>query len=124
MFKQRLIALGITLATAGVPHAAAAGDAARGRMLYESRCIACHSIDANRTGPAHARLYGRKAGSVAGYAYSDALRKSTIVWDEKALDLWLADPERLIPGQRMGYSVRDAAERADLIAYLRRVAEE
>lgn len=123
MSKRLLSALVAILAAAGASPAASSGDATRGRMLYESRCIACHSIDANRTGPAHARLYGRKAGSAPGYGYSDALRKSAIVWDEKALDLWLADPERLIPGQRMGYSVQDAAERADLIAYLRRVSE-
>lgn len=100
--------------------AQAASDPVRGQLLYDSRCGACHSIDANRVGPAHKGVVGRKAGAVADYDYSPALRASPIVWDEKTLDRWLTDPERLIPGQKMGYSVPDAADRADLIAYLKR----
>jgi len=101
---------------AGTAHAA---DAARGRALYESRCIGCHSIDANRVGPAHRGVFGRKAGTAKDYDYSPALRAATVVWDARSLERWLADPERLIPGQRMGYSVPDAADRADLVEYLR-----
>lgn len=97
----------------------AAGDAARGQRLYEARCSACHSLDANRVGPAHRGVFGRKAGAVADYAYSAALRNATIVWDEASLQRWLANPEQLIPGQKMGYAVDDATDRADLIAYLR-----
>ena len=99
-----------------------AGDAERGRVLYESRCIACHSIDHDRIGPRHRGLIGRKAGAAAGFEYSGALRASSTVWSAKTLDVWLADPERLIPGQRMNYSVPQAADRADLIAYLTRAA--
>lgn len=99
----------------------AAADATRGQALYESRCVACHSIDSHRVGPAHRGLIGRKAGSAAGYAYSDALKASSIVWRADTLDRWLADPERTIAGQTMGYSVPDARDRADLIAYLHRV---
>ena len=95
-----------------------AGDAARGRELYESRCVACHSIDANRVGPAHKGVVGRKAGSLADYDYSAALKSSAIVWSASTLDRWLADPEKLIPGQKMGYSVPSAQDRADLIAWL------
>ena len=94
-------------------------DAARGRKLYESRCIDCHSLDENRAGPAHRDLFGRKAGSVKGYEYSEAVRKSTVMWDDKTLDRWLANPEKLIPGQKMGFSVADPADRADIIEYLR-----
>jgi cytochrome c len=98
----------------------AAGDAVRGQQLYESRCIACHSIDASRVGPAHKGVVGRKAGSVAGYDYSPAMKGSGIVWTMVTLDRWLADPEKTIPGQKMGYSVPDAKDRADLIAWLAR----
>jgi cytochrome c len=101
---------------AGTAHAA---DAARGKTLYESRCIACHSIDDNRVGPAHRGVFGRKAGTAKGYDYSPAVRKAAVVWDARTLDRWLADPEKLIPGQRMGYSVPEAADRADLVEYLR-----
>jgi cytochrome c len=98
----------------------AAGDAVRGQQLYASRCIACHSIDASRVGPAHRGVVGRKAGSVAGYEYSPAVKKSGIVWTTSTLDRWLADPEKTIPGQKMGYSVPEAKDRADLIAWLAR----
>jgi cytochrome c len=94
-------------------------DAARGKRLYESRCIGCHSIDENRAGPAHRGLFGRKAGSVKDYEYSDAVKKSKIMWDERTLDRWLASPEALIPGQKMGFSVPESADRADIIEYLR-----
>jgi cytochrome c len=98
---------------------AQAPDSTRGKELYESRCAGCHSLDHDRIGPRHAGLFGRKAGSVAGFDYSTALRGSRIVWDGKTLDAWLADPERLIPGQRMNYSVPGPADRAALIAYLK-----
>jgi len=97
---------------------AQAGDAVRGKQLYESRCIACHSIDANRVGPAHQGVVGRKAGSVADYDYSPAVKASSIVWTTVTLDHWLEDPEKTIPGQKMGYSVPEAQDRADLIAWL------
>ena len=91
-------------------------------MLYDRRCIGCHSLDANRVGPAHRGVFGRKAGVAKDYDYSPALRNARLVWDAQTLDRWLADPEQLVPGQRMGYSVSEAADRADLIAYLREQA--
>jgi cytochrome c len=97
---------------------AQAADATRGKELYESRCTGCHSLDQDRVGPRHRGLIGRKAGAVAGFEYSSALRASRIVWSAPTLDRWLANPERLIPGQRMNYSVSEAADRAALIAYL------
>jgi len=94
-------------------------DAARGKELYESRCFACHSVDANRVGPMHQGVFDRKAGSVADYDYSPALKKSKIEWNDKTLDQWLTNPEKLIPGQRMGFQIGEAAVRADIIAYLK-----
>ncbi len=98
---------------------ASAADAERGKELYETRCIGCHSIDANRVGPAHKGVYGRKAGAVPGYDYSPALKRSRIVWNAKTLDRWLANPAALVPGTKMGYLVSDAKDRADLIEYLK-----
>jgi len=95
------------------------GQPERGRELYESRCFACHSIDANRVGPMHKNLFGRTAGSVESFDYSPAVRASEIVWNEATLNAWLTNPEDLIPGQKMSYSVPDAQDRADIIAYLR-----
>ncbi len=95
-----------------------AQSAERGRALYESRCVACHSVDANRVGPAHQGVLGRKAGSAPGYAYSKALAESPLVWTREKLVAWLAGPENVIPGQAMNYSLGDARERDDVVAYL------
>jgi len=95
------------------------GDTARGKALFESRCIACHSIESHRVGPALGGVFGRRAGTAPGYDYSAALKESGQVWTAQRLDRWLTDPEALIPGQKMGYSVTVASDRADLIAYLR-----
>ncbi|MBS0390850.1 MAG: c-type cytochrome [Comamonadaceae bacterium] len=108
--------LGAWLLLACVP--AVAQSVERGRTLYESRCSACHSVDANRTGPMHAGVLERRAGSVPGFNYSPALASSRIVWTRANLLAWLANPEALIPGQAMGYQVPDARDREDLVAYL------
>lgn len=101
----------------GLP-AHAAGDAVRGQDLYQSRCTGCHTLDQNRIGPAHQGVFGRRAGLAPGYDYSAALKKSKVIWNEKTLQAWLTNPEKLIPGQKMGYSVTDLQDRSDLIAYL------
>lgn len=94
------------------------GDAQRGKALYESRCVACHSIDEHRTGPAHRGVFGRRVGNAPGYKYSVELAASRMRWTAQTLNAWLADPEDFIPGQRMGFQVDDAQDRADLIAWL------
>lgn len=103
---------------------AAGPDAGRGERLYEQRCSACHSVDADRVGPHHRGVFGRPVGRVPGYAYSPALQAAQAVWTAANLEAWLADPEQLFPGQRMGYAVPLAADRADIIAYLRQLASE
>lgn len=100
------------------PTARAESSLDRGTALYQARCTACHSPDHNRAGPAHRGVFGRHAGSVSGYDYSPALKASSLVWTRENLDRWLAGPERLVPGQKMGYSVPDAQDRSDLIVYL------
>jgi cytochrome c len=98
--------------------ACAAGDALTGQELYESKCAGCHAVDANRVGPAHRGVFGRKAGSVAGFSYSPALRGSRLIWDSKSLERWLTNPEELIPGQAMYFQVSDAESRKNIVAYL------
>ena len=100
----------------------AAGDATAGLALYQSRCSACHSLDHNGVGPAHRGVFGRSAAQAPGFDYSDALKASRLVWNEETLDRWLADPEKLVPGQRMGVNVPDPKERSDLIAYLKQAS--
>jgi cytochrome c len=97
----------------------AEGDSAQGKKLFESRCIACHSVDSHRVGPALRGVVGRRAGAAPGYDYSAAVKGSGFVWTAQSLDRWLSNPEALIPGQKMGYSVGDVRDRADLIAYLK-----
>jgi cytochrome c len=111
----------ISCATAAFAvRAAAGGDPVRGEAIY-SRCAACHALAYDRTGPRHCGLFGRRAGSVPGFAYSPAMKRSTIVWNAATLDRFIASPVTAIPGTAMGYAgVTDAQERADLIAYLRR----
>lgn len=95
-----------------------AGDSARGQELYESRCTSCHSLDHSRIGPAQRSVFGRHVAQVSGFDYSPALKRSDVIWTARSLDRWLANPETFIPGQRMGYSVPDPQDRADIIAFL------
>jgi len=106
---------------AAMTAAHAEGDALHGKQLYAVRCAVCHSIDYNGVGPTHKNLVGRKAGSVQGYAYSDALKNSQVIWDEASLKQWLTEPEKFIPGQKMFISIPDPKDRADIVAYLLQV---
>jgi cytochrome c len=93
-------------------------SAERGLSIYTAKCSACHSVDEHRVGPAHAGVLGRRAGKAKDYEYSEALSKSKIVWNKTTLQAWLTDPEKVIPGQRMGYRLSLPQERADVVAYL------
>jgi cytochrome c len=115
----RLPAIVLAVALASAATQAVAADASHGQELYESRCGGCHSLDANRVGPAHRGVYGRKAGSAPEFSYSTAVKSSAVVWEEKTLDAWLTNPQALIPGQRMNFRVALPQDRADIIAYLR-----
>ncbi len=99
---------------------AESGNAEAGRQLYQQRCAACHSPDYNGVGPQHRGVVGRLAGQASGFAnYSLALKASGLVWTEQNLQRWLADPEKLVPGQAMGIQVQEEQARSDLIAYLK-----
>ena len=93
------------------------GDPAHGKTLYQA-CQACHSIDDNDLGPRHRGVVGRRAGSVADYNYSPALKSSGLTWNPATLDRWLSNPSGLVPGTKMFFTVPDAQARADIIAYL------
>jgi len=101
-----------------VPQAAwATGHPATGAKLYQA-CMGCHSLDDNDVGPRHRGVVGRHAGAVPGYDYSPALRKSGLVWTPARLDQWLTNPQKLVPGAKMYFSVARPQDRADIIAYL------
>lgn len=89
------------------------------------RCQACHSLrpeDRDVTGPSLNGVFGRRAGTLDGFAYSDALRdagRRGLVWDESSLARYLSDPEAAVPGTDMPYQGGTAAERAAVIRWLR-----
>jgi cytochrome c len=113
--------LGAAFVLACPERSLAAGDAAQGEKVYR-QCITCHTLDKNAIGPKHRDVFGRKAGSVADYDYSAALKTSNIVWNETTLDAWLTNPQALVPGSKMFFSVGDARNRADVIEFLKEKA--
>ncbi|NMG45425.1 c-type cytochrome [Aromatoleum toluvorans] len=123
MILHRWFAALAVLASAAA--AFAAGDAARGAQAFRA-CSGCHSLAPgdHRTGPSLAGVFGRRAGTADGFGrYSEALRKSGMVWNAQALDGWLRDPAAFIAGNGMTFpGLPDARVRADLIAYLQAVS--
>jgi cytochrome c len=120
MTKQmRAAALAAAAAVAGFAPAAPAQDAAKGKTVFESRCIACHSLAANRVGPALGTVFGRTAGTNPGFAYSPALKAAGHVWDAEALEKWLVNPQAFVPGAAMPFRLGDAEERRNVVAYFR-----
>ena len=104
-----------------VAQARAAGDAATGAVLF-NRCVICHSNtkgSPNRMGPNLFGVTGRKAGTAPGFSYSSAMKTSGIVWTPAKLDAYLAEPQKLVPGNNMPMAgVSSAQQRADIVAYL------
>jgi cytochrome c len=109
----------------GFPDAAnshGSGDAVRGRAVFEKRCTGCHALTQNREGPRLNDVFGRRAASVAGFNYSEALKKMDVRWNRETLNRWLTDPDAMAPGTDMTFRVIRAVERADVIEYLRQQA--
>ena len=122
MKATRAAGLGAALAL-GAALSQAAPDPMRGEQVY-ARCLACHALAHDRVGPRHCGLLGRRAGTVPGFDYSAAMKRSRLTWDEKALDRFLASPMKVVPGTTMTYDgVPDPKDRSDLIAYLRQTAD-
>lgn len=94
------------------------GDAVRGKVLFEERCTGCHSLDLDKEGPRLRGVYGRKAGSVATFQYSDAMKLAHMTWDDELLNKWLTDTESVVPKNDMSFHVPNAGERADIIRFL------
>ncbi len=90
-----------------------------GKQLFEKRCGGCHALDRDQEGPRLGGVYGRAAGSVKSFEYSIALQKSHLTWDAQTLDRWLADPDKLVPGNNMDFHVESADDRSIIIAYLK-----
>ena len=121
--RIRAAGYSIMLASAGalfVPLTAhAQGDAAAGEKIF-AHCAPCHATKPgeNKFGPSLAGVFGRKSGTEPGYSYSSAVKGLNVAWEETSLNEWLQGPSKLAKGTKMIYSVPDAKDRQDVIAYL------
>jgi len=97
-------------------------DLANGKQKF-AMCRSCHTIvpgGANMTGPNLHGVFGRKAGALETYKYSDAVKNAGFVWDADHLDKWLAEPRTFLPGTKMSFAgLKAPKDRIDLIAYLK-----
>jgi cytochrome c len=119
MIRHLLIASAVLCAATG---ASQAQDAAAGEKVF-AQCKICHQVGEtakNGVGPILNGVIGRAAGSVAGYAYSDANKKSGITWDEATFKEYIADPKAKVPGTKMAFAgIKDQQKVNDLLAYLK-----
>lgn len=123
--RRAVIAAALVLATSSTGFAQAAGDAAAGADVFK-KCRACHQVgpDAkNAVGPVLNGLFGRKSGSIEGFAYSDANKEAGakgLVWTEQNFAKYIDDPRAFMPGNKMAFAgVKDPQDRDDLIAFLK-----
>ena len=118
-----ILAAGAARAAAIDPAMGGPGNAAHGQALFQQRCAVCHQPDPggkNGIGPALYGAYGRKAGQAPGFAYSDGVKASGIVWTPDKLNQWIQKPSSLAPGAKMVLApVSAPQDRADIIAYLK-----
>jgi cytochrome c len=126
MGRNSLLTMTAVLILATARQGEAAGDPDAGARVFRT-CAACHTIEpgVHRTGPSLAGVFGRKAGAAEGFPrYSEARRSADLVWREDALNAFLADPQGLLPGNRMTLpGISDTQARADVIAYLKETTE-
>ena len=117
----KVIAAGFVVSITGWCLAASAWAETRpdGKALFEKRCGGCHALDRDKEGPRLGGVYGRTAGTVESFQYSEALKKSKIKWTEETLDKWLTDTEKLVADNDMTFHVESPDERSEIIAYLK-----
>ena len=122
---MRVVVAAVVLAlasTGAAPAIAADPDLARGERVFK-KCIHCHTVDRtgrHRIGPNLFGMFGRKAGALADFEFSEAWRKADFVWNDATLDEYLKAPHKMIPNNRMPFDgLPREADRAALIAYLK-----
>ena len=103
----------------------AEGDAGKGKKVF-NKCKTCHSLEdgKNKIGPHLFGMFGRTAGAVEGFKYSDAMKDSGVVWDDETLDALITKPKDFMPGTKMAYSgLKKETQRQDLIAFLKEATQ-
>ena len=93
---------------------------ANGKELFERRCGGCHALDRDKEGPRLAGVYGRLAGSVDSFDYSEALKESGVIWNDESLNKWLTDPDQFLPNNNMAFHLEKPGEHRDIIDYLKK----
>ncbi len=117
---RRAVLLAAALQVCAGTAALAAGDATAGQAVFAKHCAICHTAtEKNKIGPGLAGVFGRPAGTAAGFHYSQALIKFARPWDEPSLDDFLSSPSRAVHGTAMTASLPNATDRGDVIAYLK-----
>jgi cytochrome c len=110
---------GIALVLVLAGNAARAADAEHGKVVFQT-CAACHSEKADAIGPSLRGVYGRKAGSLEDFRYSNAMKRANFVWDEDNLRAYLKDPQAKVKGNRMPFAgLTNDTDIDDVIAYLK-----
>jgi cytochrome c len=122
IISTTLAGFGLLLLGTSFSSASKAQDSNNQKALFEKRCGGCHAVDRDKEGPRLAGVYGRPAGAVDSFQYSDALKKSRIVWSDATLDSWLTDTEKVVPNNDMTFHVEQADERREIIAYLKQIS--
>ena len=125
MMKVSIVAVSVALVLALNGGFAEAAEAAKGKKIF-NKCKICHSLKKGKKkiGPSLYGVIGRKAGTVAKFKYSKAMKKSGVVWDEKSLDAYLTKPKKFIPGTKMIFAgIKKQKDRDNLIAYLKEAAK-
>ena len=120
MVAASLALAGFAASTAWAGAPAPAGDAVKGKAVF-ARCAICHDLKpgVNKLGPSLHDVFGRKAGTVAGFNYSPAMKSAKITWSAKTIDSYVTSPAKMVPGNKMGFAgIATPADRANLIAYL------
>lgn len=119
-----LFAVGLLCAGASQALAGEAGLRA-GSTVFRTQCLGCHSVEPgkNRAGPTLADIFGRKAGTLAGYNFSPAMKDADIVWSPDTLDEFLQGPSEIVPGTKMVLWPLEDRLRQPLITYLKSLSE-